>query len=146
MNIGRFKDLMDTHLEKQFDDQNINGDGYQNAAPFPHVVMESFLPQNIMEQILKEFPPMNSDTWSSQYVNVNENKRASDKFFKWGPCTQLLFIYLNSKPFLERVEKLTGIPKLIPDPYYLGGGLHCLPMLLLIAGPCRESLSCDSVP
>ena len=127
MNLGRFKDLMDAHLDKQFDLQQVNGDTYQHAEPFPHCVMETILPPNIMEQILKEFPPMNSDAWTSLHVNVNENKRASDKFFKWGPCTQLLFIYLNSKPFLKRLEKLTGIPKLIPDPYFLGGGLHCLP-------------------
>lgn len=32
--------------------------------------------------------------------------------------------YLNSPPVLRFLEELTGIPALVPDPYYLGGGLH----------------------
>ena len=30
----------------------------------------------------------------------------------------------NSAPFLRFLERLTGIDQLIPDPYFIGGGLH----------------------
>ena len=31
---------------------------------------------------------------------------------------------LNTAPFIQFLEKLTGISGLIPDPYYTGGGMH----------------------
>jgi hypothetical protein len=31
---------------------------------------------------------------------------------------------LNSSVFLDFLEKLTGIESVIPDPYFVGGGLH----------------------
>jgi Rps23 Pro-64 3,4-dihydroxylase Tpa1-like proline 4-hydroxylase len=30
----------------------------------------------------------------------------------------------NSYPFINFLEELTGIPKLLPDPHFNGGGLH----------------------
>jgi Rps23 Pro-64 3,4-dihydroxylase Tpa1-like proline 4-hydroxylase len=35
-----------------------------------------------------------------------------------------LFSELNGQAFLAFIEELTGIDNLIPDPYFLGGGLH----------------------
>jgi hypothetical protein len=34
------------------------------------------------------------------------------------------FHALNSRPFIEFLENMTGIKGLIPDPYFLGGGFH----------------------
>ena len=44
-----------------------------------------------------------------------------------GPYTRALIHHLNSAPFLEFLETLTGIEGLIPDPYLAGGGLHKIP-------------------
>src|SRR3546814_6396188 len=35
-----------------------------------------------------------------------------------------MFYAFNSRPFLAFLEALTGIERLIPDPYFEGGGFH----------------------
>ena len=40
------------------------------------------------------------------------------------PYTRNLFYILNSRPFVQFLENLTGIKGLIPDPYFAGGGIH----------------------
>jgi Rps23 Pro-64 3,4-dihydroxylase Tpa1-like proline 4-hydroxylase len=42
----------------------------------------------------------------------------------FGPVTRLLFYHLNSISFLEFLSEVTGIPNLISDPSFEGGGLH----------------------
>ncbi len=127
MQFEDLKNQLERHIDGQFSAQKVELSNYQSAAPFPHTVVDDFLPSEVIEQILAEFPDAGSNAWASRFDNVNENKRASADFFAWGPITQKVFIYLNSAPFLRRLEALTGIEKLIPDPYFLGGGLHCLP-------------------
>lgn len=96
---------------------------YRGAHPFPHCVIEDFLPSEITERLLKEFPE----------VRERELKR-SQELFK-GHClpdklpgsaafARSLFYTFNSLPFLGFLEELTGIEGLIPDPYFLGGGFH----------------------
>jgi glycosyltransferase involved in cell wall biosynthesis len=38
--------------------------------------------------------------------------------------TKTLLLYMNSPEVLRKLERLTGIDNLIPDPNYLGGGMH----------------------
>lgn len=40
------------------------------------------------------------------------------------PELRQLFYTLNSLPFIQMVEAITGISGLIPDPYFAGGGFH----------------------
>ena len=127
MSISAMTEELEKHIEKILLQQKVNRDRYKQAVPFEHAVIENILPKKFVQRIQKEFPNTNSSVWKRRYQNVNENKLASDAFFQWGGFTQVLFIYLNSAPFLRRLERLTGIENLIPDPYFLGGGLHCLP-------------------
>ena len=127
MRLEDLKNQLEQHIERQFSAQNVEFSNYQSTDPFPHTVVDDFLPSDVIEQVLAEFPDAGSSAWASHFQNINENKRASADFFAWGPVTQKVFIYLTSAPFLKRLEALTGIEKLIPDPYFLGGGLHCLP-------------------
>ena len=41
-----------------------------------------------------------------------------------GEKTRLLLYQLNSSIFVNFLEKLTGIKGIIPDPHFVGGGLH----------------------
>jgi hypothetical protein len=40
------------------------------------------------------------------------------------PALRHLFYHFNSLPFIQLVERITGIKGLIPDPYFVGGGFH----------------------
>lgn len=95
---------------------------YQNAEPFPHIVLDDFLDPKILKSVLADFPS-------------SENKAFFDRDqerlkFQYQPhevssgLVRNLFAELNSQAFLTFLEEMTGIDGLIPDPYFEGGGLH----------------------
>ena len=98
-------------------------ESYQNAAPFPHAVMDDFLPAAVLDAVLDEFPPPGSDFWHRR-VEDTEVKLQSTTEDTMGPHTRQVLNQFNAAPMMEFLEKLTGIAGLIPDPHFIGGGLH----------------------
>ncbi len=98
-------------------------DQYINADPFPHIVIDNFLPETILEKVLEEFPTTTAEGWRNFELKT-EKKLDSFPELKMGEMTRFLLYQLNSSVFMEFLEKLTGIPGIIPDPYFLGGGIH----------------------
>lgn len=96
---------------------------YAAAQPFPHIVIDNFLPEWVLEEILEEFPKPKSIDWQ-KFENSAEKKLASKGETQMGEKTRLLLYQLNSSTFINFLEKLTGIDGLIPDPHFVGGGLH----------------------
>lgn len=100
-------------------------EAYNNAAPFPHVVIDDFLPLELVETIVGNF----GSSKDSNDLNISY-ERAQERFkTSYQPDTlnnelRAIFYAFNSRPFLKIVENITGIKGLIPDPYFLGGGLH----------------------
>jgi Rps23 Pro-64 3,4-dihydroxylase Tpa1-like proline 4-hydroxylase len=96
---------------------------YSQAHPFPHVVIDNFLPESILNQILTEFPQPEAINWK-QFDTTTEKKLASTSELQMGEATRLLLYNLNSSTFISFLENLTGIAGIIPDPHFVGGGLH----------------------
>ncbi|MFN0031874.1 MAG: 2OG-Fe(II) oxygenase [Flavobacteriales bacterium] len=97
---------------------------YISAAPFPYISFEDFFDADTLRNMAAEFPELGSGT-DINYVNPNENKFASKGEGRLGQKTRELVHLLNSQPFLEFLQNLTGIKEaLIPDPYLEGGGYH----------------------
>ena len=104
-------------LARKFHDQ------YLNARPFPHIILDDFLPTAVIKKIVEEFPSSETFHWKALY-NPKENKASCEDETKLGKNTRHLIYQFNSSPFLEFLERLTGINGLIPDPHLRGGGLH----------------------
>ena len=100
-----------------------NRDKYVTAKPFPHIYLDNVFPEEVLNQILNEFPNSNQIDWQT-YQNKNEVKLASRDEEKFGDVTRHFIHILNSKPFISFLEELTGIKNLIPDQELEGGGLH----------------------
>jgi Rps23 Pro-64 3,4-dihydroxylase Tpa1-like proline 4-hydroxylase len=96
---------------------------YAQAIPFPHIVIDDFLPPALLESVLHEFPQVNSIQWQT-FNSSAEKKLASNHERQMGELTRFLLYQLNSSTFLTFLEQLTGIEGLIPDPHFVGGGLH----------------------
>lgn len=96
---------------------------YADAVPFPHAVFDGFLPEEVLNAVLGEFPGPDQIAWE-RFDHVSSRKLASSDERSMGPVTRRLFHELNSSPFVAFLEKLTGIEGLIPDPHLVGGGLH----------------------
>ncbi|PZV14694.1 MAG: proline hydroxylase [Pseudanabaena sp.] len=96
---------------------------YINETPFPHIVIDDFLPEDILSQVLDEFARSDQIDWVS-YNNPRENKLGSVSESQLGDATRLLLYQLSSSMFLNFLEALTGIKGLIADPHFQGAGLH----------------------
>lgn len=96
---------------------------YSQAEPFPHIVIDDFLPESILELVLKEFPSPQKIDWKT-FDNPAEKKLASTSESQMGENTKRLLWQLNSSLFIDFLEELTGIDGIIPDPHFVGGGLH----------------------
>jgi Rps23 Pro-64 3,4-dihydroxylase Tpa1-like proline 4-hydroxylase len=96
---------------------------YAQAKPFPHIILDDFLPEYVLEEILAEFPQPGDIDWK-KFERPAEKKLASTSEQQMGQAIRFLLYQLNSSIFIEFLEKLTGIDGIIPDPYFQGGGLH----------------------
>ncbi|MGH3697763.1 MAG: 2OG-Fe(II) oxygenase [Pseudonocardiaceae bacterium] len=96
---------------------------YATASPFPHVVIDDFLPGEVLEAVLTEFPEPRDVGWE-QFDNQQEVKLALCDTELMGPATRHLLAEFNGQVFVDFLERLTGIEGLVPDPHYGGGGLH----------------------
>lgn len=96
---------------------------YINAKPFPHIVLDNFLPEPVLENILQEFPDVKASGWRKS-ERTTEKKLDSFPELDMGDETRFLLYQLNSSIFISFLEKLTGISGIIPDPHFQGGGLH----------------------
>lgn len=97
---------------------------YCFAEPYPHIVIDNFLPIELAEEILANFPhePTEGDRYSeSGYAGLH--KRQIFPIDCNGRVREV-FAFLNSSPVLQFLEGLSAIDGLIADPYFIGGGLH----------------------
>ena len=98
-------------------------DGYAAAQPFPHTVIDDFLPPSLVDLCLANFPSQ-PDPDSQQFDRNQERLKTSFHPDYMVPVLRNLFYSFNSRPFIRLIENITGISGLIPDPYFAGGGFH----------------------
>jgi hypothetical protein len=96
---------------------------YENAKPFPHIVIDDFLPTEVLDRCLKEFPSSSGQQGMS-FDRDQERLKTQFNPDELTPWTRGLFYTFNSRPFIDLMQNITGIKGLIPDPYYLGAGFH----------------------
>lgn len=97
---------------------------FVSAKPFPHVVIDDFLKNEIAEKLSHEFPSVQDPIWY-EYDNPIEKKSACDDIRKFPASIASTIHYLNSSYFLDFIQKVSGISDLDSDPYLHGGGIHC---------------------
>lgn len=95
---------------------------YAAASPFPHIVLDNRLPEDLLRAVSAEIQASRVDPENDFYGSF-QKRRISD-VRKMPPHARRLIEDLNSAPFLEFLETLTGIKGLISDPYLEGGGIH----------------------
>jgi Rps23 Pro-64 3,4-dihydroxylase Tpa1-like proline 4-hydroxylase len=95
-------------------------------SPFKHIVIDDFFPDNFAKQLYESFPSENSDTWEVTDDSDIEIKQRSVWHSEFDIPDDILpaIRLFNSALFLNAMSTAIGIDKLIPDPYFTGGGLN----------------------
>ncbi|HXD77985.1 MAG TPA: 2OG-Fe(II) oxygenase [Puia sp.] len=96
---------------------------YAAADPCPHICFDGLVQPDLLARVAAEFPDL-GEKGDIRFSDPNQLKLASRGTSRFGPVTRELAGFLNSPPFLDFLERLTGISGLIADPQFAGGGLH----------------------
>ena len=104
---------------------------FRTAQPFQHVVFDDFVPKEIVELLVREFPGPHDIDWdvhgpgrARAAGNKDVDKLATFDETKFGAFTRHFMGQLNSATFLAFLEKLTGTKGILPDVTYSHCGLH----------------------
>lgn len=98
---------------------------FQDASPFPHVVIPNFLNNEYAEQLFSLFPSDMSTF--HKYCNPIEVKFAYDQINSLPTELRNYFYHLSSDVMIQTFQQLTKIPNLTYDEYLHGAGLHAHP-------------------
>ena len=97
---------------------------YCFAEPFPHIVLDNFLPPSLAAGLRRHFPTerLRSDVvFDAGYAGFHKRQILP---YDCDEFCRAAFAFFNSQPFLEFLEGLSTIQGLVPDPYFDGGGFH----------------------
>jgi hypothetical protein len=94
--------------------------------PFKHVIIDNFFPVEFATILLKKFPNIDSSVWertNDADIEIKLRTKWESEFDIPDGLVEAIRI-LNSAMFLNSMSKLFGIEKIMPDPYFSGGGLN----------------------
>nr|WP_315232790.1 2OG-Fe(II) oxygenase [uncultured Albidiferax sp.] len=94
--------------------------------PFKHVVIDNFFPADFANACLEAFPQITDSVWehaNDPEIEVKFRTNWKSEFDIPDGMLSAVRI-LNSAPFLQAMSQVMGIKKIIPDPYFTGGGLN----------------------
>jgi hypothetical protein len=108
-------------------------DAFANADPFPHIVIDDFLPDDFISALNTSFPDFarKKKSGSTHIPVILEDGSEAQLGKEWLSREQLvpliyrrLYWELNNNPFVALLEKITGVAGLLADPHLAGGGVH----------------------
>lgn len=117
-------------LRASFDEARLRAMGEANAAafaaaePFPHVVLDGFLDDDLAARLAAGFPATDDARWVRYQDHGRTEKLALADEGAMPPLFQQVLWALNSGVVIRFLEALTGIGGLVADPHLVGGGLH----------------------
>jgi len=101
---------------------------YNNAEPFPHIVIDDLFDDDMLSEALKEFPNSSNfraNDWS-RFSSKSENLKAglNGQGLKELPRVYQALSALNCDEFVSFLSELVGVTGLQADNTFRGGGLH----------------------
>lgn len=100
----------------------LHAEQYQSATPYNHICLDNFLPPDVLEQVKHDLTGLPDA--QQAFDRSQERLKSQYNPERLPEYTRNLFHALNSRPFILFLEEMTGIKGLIPDPYYIGAGIH----------------------
>jgi len=96
---------------------------FKRREPFHHVVIDEFFDAATVARLLAEFPPFERGNARNEAGQLG-NKSTIEKIRGLGSSYTALDDLIQTRGFLDLIGQITGIPGLLYDPWYFGGGTH----------------------
>jgi hypothetical protein len=99
-------------------------ESFRNARPFPSICIDDFLEPGFALEVARSYPPsLQGPSRSYDAVNEKGKTQIEDRSRFPGPVGRLAD-YCASQEFRDVLSEVTGIPNLLWDPKFVGGGMH----------------------
>ncbi len=108
--------LSDIDIEKAKSD-------YANAEPFKFCVIDDVFREDVIDLIHKDLEYLIPDSKWHRYDNPIEKKYTTDKWEIMPSFTRAVLLTMNSGIVIDKLEEITGIKGLLPDPNLRGAGI-----------------------
>ena len=96
---------------------------FSSAAPFPHLVLEEFLDPELLRRLHDDFPDFDPQRAANEMGHIR-GKAVHEQISTISPAYRELHEIIQTREFLDSISDITGIPDLLFDPEYFGGGTH----------------------
>jgi hypothetical protein len=95
--------------------------------PFTHLYIDNFFPEEFAQSCLASFPELDNPCWEHSNdpgIEIKSRSTWNSEFDIPEGIVDAVRV-LNSSICLKAIGESLGIQKLMPDPYFSGGGLNC---------------------
>ena len=119
-NLKNFSNRANNKIKKSKKDINFF------IRPYKHLVIDNFFDLKLIDECLKNFPNKLNKKWeftNDKDIEIKYRSRWTSEFDIPEGIIDVVRI-LNGADFLKSVSEIFKIKKLIPDPYFTGGGLN----------------------
>jgi hypothetical protein len=96
---------------------------FTSGQPFRYLIIDRFLDSDFAKQLMAEFPAFDS-AYALNERGETGRKAVFTDLERIGSAYARFDQMIRSREFLEFVGRITGIPGLLYDPDYVGGGTH----------------------
>jgi len=96
---------------------------FTTAKPFRYAIIDHFLDEGFCRELLAEFPGFDAKRAVNEYGETGR-KAVFTQVAKIGPAYKRFDQLIRGEAFLSLASRLTGVPSLLYDPEYVGGGTH----------------------
>lgn len=96
------------------------------SLPFKHIIIDNFLNDDLAQMCFEAFPEVDDKNWDFQNdedIEIKYRSTWQSEFDIPEGIVDAIRIF-NSSLILNAMSKKMGIPKIVPDPYFTGGGLN----------------------
>lgn len=104
---------------------------FKNQVPFPHLIIDNFLPLDEAKLVANDFPKPDQISWKKHGSGANSDgfnfkgvKLQCSLESEYPENIRILMHEFNSQGFLYFLKTLCDVEYIFGDPYYEGCGLH----------------------
>jgi hypothetical protein len=96
---------------------------FTSSVPFGYIIIDQFLDTEFCRQLMAEFPAFDTQHALNERGETGRKAVFTD-LARLGSAYTLFDQMIRSTELLDLISRITGIPNLLYDPEYAGGGTH----------------------
>lgn len=105
---------------QKFGNTELLNQQYNSTAPYPYIILDNFLPQDLALRLEAECVSLDDGDWKKFDRNGSAMSEFND--LSQAPAAYDLVSAVHGQQLTEWLSKVTGITGIIPDPHLMGAG------------------------